>query len=160
MNFIEGLPKSHGSNAILVVVDRLSKYNHFIALNHPFSAKEVAQLFLKEIVRLHGFPKTVVSDRGQVFLSTFWRELHTLQGTELKFSSSYHPQTDGQIEVVNRCLENYLRCAVFDKLKQWKLWLHWAEYSYNTSYHSSTKMTPFRAIYVRNPPKLIKYRIR
>ncbi|CAA7397496.1 unnamed protein product [Spirodela intermedia] len=79
IDFIEDLPKSYESNAILIVVDRLSKYSHFIVLHHLFSIKEVAQLFIKEIVRLHGFPKTVVLDRGRIFSSIFWRELHTLQ---------------------------------------------------------------------------------
>ncbi|CAA6661127.1 unnamed protein product [Spirodela intermedia] len=79
IDFIEDLPKSYESNAILIVVDRLSKYNHFIVLHHLFSIKEVAQLCIKEIVRLHGFPKTVVLDRGRIFSSIFWRELHTLQ---------------------------------------------------------------------------------
>ena len=91
-----------------------------------------------------------------MFLSIFWRELFRLQGTGLKRSTSYHPQTDGQTEVVNKCLETYLRCFVGDQPRDWARWLSWAEYSYNTVIHSSTKMSPFRIMYGREPPPLIR----
>ena len=117
MDFIGGLPNSQGKNTILVVVDRLSKYAHFIALAHPYSALTIAQLFLDHIYKLHSLPKSIVSDRDPVFVSNFWRELFKLQGVKLKYSIAYHPQTDGQTEVINRCLEQYLRCMTEEKPK-------------------------------------------
>jgi hypothetical protein len=157
IDFVEGLPLSQGYSVIFVVVDRLSKYAHFITLSHPYSAAEIAQIFIANVFKLHGMPNSIVSNRDTTFTSTFWSELFRLQGTTLKFSTSYHPQTDGQTEIVNKALENYLHCFAQDSPKNWSYWLPWAEYSYNTSWHSSTKLTPFEVVYGVPPPRLLSY---
>lgn len=157
MDFVEALPKVSGKTVILVVVDRFSKYAHFIALSHPYTAVSVAQAFFRDIVRLHGIPETIVSDRDKVFRSIFWRELFRLMGTNLCFTTAYRPQSDGQTEVVNRTLEMYLRCVTGDEPRKWLTWLPWIEYCYNTSYHTSLKDTPFRMVYGREPPRLLDY---
>lgn len=144
MDFVEGFPKVAGKSVILTVVDRFSKYAHFIALGHPYTAMTVAQPFFDQIVRLHGMPQSIVSDRDPVFTSNFWQELFRLSGSELRLSSAFHPQTDGQSEVTNRIITVYLRCLAGDRPKSWLRWLPWAEYCFNTSYQSALKTTPFR----------------
>jgi len=104
------------------------------------------------VVKLHVFPKSIVSDRDCVFMSSFWTELFKLASTKLNFSLAYHPQT----EVVTQCLETYLRCMTRLHSKQWLKWLSWAEFWYNTTYHESTKMTPFKALYGRDPPPVVR----
>ncbi|KAL6316337.1 hypothetical protein AAG906_017972 [Vitis piasezkii] len=157
LDFIEGLPNSESYSVIMVVVDRLSKYAHFIPISHPYTASKIAQVFLANIFKLHGLPNSIVTDRDPTFTSTFWKELFKLQGTTLKFSSAYHPQTDGQTEIVNKMVEQYLRCFSGDKPKGWVKWLPLAEWWYNTNIHASTKLSPFESVYGYPPPKLIPY---
>lgn len=151
MDFVEGLPKSDGYDAIMVVVDRLTKYAHFVPLRHPFNAAQVARSFWDNIIRLHGVPHSIVSDRDKVFTSTMWREILNAAGTKLLYSTAYYPQTDGQTERVNQCLEMYLRCSVHDTPKPWRRWLSAAEFWYNSSHHASLNCFPFKALYGREP---------
>ncbi|GJX51156.1 hypothetical protein Tco_0278001 [Tanacetum coccineum] len=130
---------------------RLSKYAHFVSLAHPYTATHVAQAFLDDVYKLHGLPQTIVSDRERVFISLFWKTLFKLLKTELYMSTAYHPQSDGQIEVVNRCLECYLRCMTGEKPKEWAQWLSLAEYWYNTNFHTSINTTPFEVVYGQPP---------
>ena len=157
MDFVDGLPASKGKTTIYVVVDRLSKYAHFIPISHPYTAISVAHVFFDNVFKLHGMPQSVVSDRDPTFTSLFWKELFQLQEIEFKFSSAYHPQSNGQTEVVNRTLEMYLRCFTSSRPKEWVKWVPWVEYCYNTSTHSSTRKTPFEIVYGRAPPTLLSY---
>ncbi|KAD2805602.1 hypothetical protein E3N88_38979 [Mikania micrantha] len=157
MDIIGGLPKVKRKDTIFLVVDRLSKYSHFMVLGHPFSARDVAQVFVDNIYRLPGCPASIISDRDPIFLSSFWKEFLSLQGVESKLSTAYHPQTDDQTEVANRCLECYLRCMVMDRPHMWVKWVSLAEWWYNTTFHSSLGMTPFEALYGFPPPLHIPY---
>lgn len=113
--FIVGLSKVRGFDTILVVVDRLSKYGHFIAICHPYTARDIAGIFIREVVRLYGFPRTIVPDKDRIFMSSFLSELFRTSETALQFSSAYHPQTDGQTKVVNQSLERYLRYFCYEQ---------------------------------------------
>jgi hypothetical protein len=157
MDFVEGLPLSQGYNVIMVMVDRLSKYAHFMPLKHPYTAVSVAKCFLNNVMKLHGMPLSIVSDRDKIFISTFWKSMFKLHGTTLCYSSSYHPQSNGQTKVVNRTLEQHLRCFSYDQPKGWMEWLAWAEYGYNTTVHSATKVSPFEAVYGVPPPSMTSY---
>jgi len=157
MDFVEGFPKVGGKSVVLTVVDRFSKYAHFIALGHPYSATSVAQAFFDQIVRLHGLPCSIVSDRDPVFTSAFWTELFRLSGVTLRLSSAFHPQTDGQSEVTNRILGVYLRCLAGDRPRSWLRWLPWAEFCYNSSFQTALRATPFEVVYGRPPPTLASY---
>jgi hypothetical protein len=154
IDFVEGLPTSKGKNVILVVVDRLTKYAHFLPLSHPYTVQKVATLLINNIVKLHGPPTVITSDRDRIFQSKIWKEIFSALQIELNFSTAYHPQSDGQTERVNQCLEQYLRCMAFAEPKKWMNWLAAAEWWYNCSYHTAIKMSPFEALYEYPPPLL------
>jgi len=133
MDSMLGLPrttKKHDS--IFVAVDHFSKMAHFIPCNKTSDASRIARLYFSEIVKLYGIPKTIVSNRDVRFTSHFWRTLWNMVGTKLKFSTAYHPQTNGQTEVVNRNLGNLLRCLVQENLQNWDLILPTAQIAYNS----------------------------
>lgn len=147
MDFITGLPQSRGFTAIMVVVDRLSKYAHFAPLPTQFDAWRVANVFVDTVVKHHGFPKTLVLDRDSVFLNEVWENLLRLSGTKLQFTTAYHPQSDGQTEVRNRGLEQYLRAFVADRPTKWTSFLSWAELALNCFHHEGLGTSQFRALY-------------
>lgn len=154
LDFVEGLPVSHGFDCILVVVDLFSKYAHFVGLKHPFTALSVAKQYMLHVYKLHGLPTAMVSDRDKIFTSRLWQELFHLTGVELRMSSAYHPQSDGQTERVNQCLETFLRYSANAAPNKWYDYLHLAEFWYNTSWHTSLQQTPFFVLYGQSPRQL------
>jgi hypothetical protein len=148
MDFITGLPltKRH-KDMIWVIVDRFTKSAHFLPMNQKDSAEKLAEIYVKEIVSKHGVPKKIVSDRGSVFTSTFWGNLHAALGSQLDFSTAYHPQTGGQTERTNQILEDMLHACALDFGGSWDEHLPLAEFSYNNSYESSLKAAPFEVLY-------------
>ncbi|KAL7148069.1 hypothetical protein ABFS83_06G152600 [Erythranthe nasuta] len=124
---------------------------HFIPCSKTFDASKVAKVFMAEVVRLHGLPKTIVSDRDVRFMSYFWKTLWHMMGTKLKFSTAYHPQTDGQTDVVNRSLDNLLRCLVGEHMRSWHSILPIAEFAYKNSVNRSIGMSPFEVVYGHKP---------
>ncbi|WVZ76183.1 hypothetical protein U9M48_024176 [Paspalum notatum var. saurae] len=144
MDFIVSLPRTQkGYNSIWVVVDRLIKVAHFIPVNTTYSGAKLAEL----IVYLHGVPKRIISDRGSQFTSRFWEQLHDSLDTKLRFSTTYHPQTDGQTERTNQILEDMLRACAIQYGTSWDKCLPYAEFSYNNSYQASLKKSSFEALY-------------
>jgi hypothetical protein len=150
MDFITGLPmtKNH-KDMIWVIVDRLTKSAHFLAVNQKDNCEKLAEIYVNEIVSKHGVPKIIVSDQGSAFTSTFWKHLQSSLGSKLDVSTAYHPQTRGQTERINQILEDMLRTCVLDFGGAWNEHLPLAELLYNNSYQSSIKMAPFEALYGR-----------
>jgi hypothetical protein len=150
MDFVVGLPRSpRGKDAIWVVIDRLTKVAHFLPMKTTNSASDLVPLYIKEVVRLHGVPKSIVSDRDSKFVSNFWTSLHSALGTNLDLSTAFHPQTDGQSERTIQTLEDLLRSCVLSWKGSWEDHLPLAEFAYNNSYQASIKMAPFEALYGR-----------
>jgi hypothetical protein len=150
MDFVVGLPRApSGQDAIWVIVDRLTKSAHFIPYRINDSMQKMAELYIREIVRLHGVPNSIVSDRDPRFTSKFWGRLQDAMGTRLNFSTAYHPQTDGQSERTIRILEDMLRLCVLDFKGNWINFLPLVEFAYNNSFQATIGMAPYEALYGR-----------
>jgi transposase InsO family protein len=148
MDFNVGLPRTQsGNDSIWVIVDRLTKVAHFIPLKTTYFGLQLAELYMSRIVCPHGASKKIVFDRGTQFTSRFWERLHEALDTQLRFSSAYHPQTDGQTERVNQILEGMLRACAIQYGRSWEK--RYAEFSYNNSDQESLKMAPFEMLYGR-----------
>lgn len=133
----------------MCVVDRLTKSAHFLSVKTSYNAEQLARVYIREIVRLHGVPISIVSDRGAQFTSRFWRSIQEQMGTRLELSTAFHPQTDGQSERTIQGLEDMFRACVIDFGGHWDPSLPLVEFAYNNSYHSSIQMAPFEALYGR-----------
>jgi hypothetical protein len=150
MDFIVGLPRTpKGNDSIWVIVDRLTKVAHFVPVKVTFGTERLANLYVEHILRLHGAPKSIVSDRGPQFVAKFWSSFHKLMGTTLNYNTAFRSQTDGQTERVNQVLEDMLRACALTYDTDWESSLPFAEFSYNNSFQTSLRMAPFEALYRR-----------
>jgi hypothetical protein len=134
----------------MVVIDKLSKSTHFIPVKSTYKEINITEIFMKKIFRLHGIPKMVISDRDVKFTSTFWKESFAGLDTNLNFSTSYHPQTDGQTKRTNQIVKDMLQMYIRTKPNKWEECLQLVEFAYNNGYHTSAKMSPFEALYEKN----------
>lgn len=148
-DMIMKLPKSSGFNSILVVIDSLTKYRHFIPCKESMNARELADLFIQDVWGLHGMPQSTVLDRGTTFNSKFLRALYKRLGIKPSFSSAYHPQTDRQTERFNQTVEHFLWAYVSHQQMDWVKWVPLAEFAYNNTKHSATGTSPFMALYAQ-----------
>ena len=150
MDFVIGLPPSRRHHdSIWVVVDRLTKSAHFLPVHTSYTAEDYARLYIRELVRLHGVPLSIISDRGTQFNLQFWKAFQKGLGTQVLLSSAFHPQTDGQAERTIQTLEDMLRACALDFKGSWDDHLPLIEFAYNNSFHSSIGMAPFKALYGR-----------
>ena len=138
-----------GYDAVWVIVDRLTKSAHFLVVRMTFTLERFCPLYIREIVRLHGVPVSIVSDRDPRFTTHFWKSFQKAMGTRLTMSTAFHPQTDGQSERTIQVLENMLRACVLDNKGRWEEHLPLVEFTYNNSYQASIQMAPYEALYGR-----------
>ena len=150
MDFVSDFPLTQKKHDVIwVIVDRLTKSAPFLPIRLDYSMDRLADLYVNEIVILHGIPVSIVSDRDPRFTSRFWKELQSAFGTRLNFSTAFHPQTDGQSERVIKVLEDMIRGCVLDFPENLDRYIPLMEFSYNNSYQSSIGMTPYEALYGR-----------
>ena len=150
MDFVLGFPLTQQKHdSIWVIIDKLTKSTHFIPVRMDYSMDRLVELYVEEIVRLHGVLLSIVSDRDLGFTLRFWRELQSVLGTKLKFSTEFYPQTDGQSERLIQVLEDMLRGCVMEFLGSWDRYISLMEFSYNNSFQSSIGMASYEALYGR-----------
>ena len=150
MDFVVGLPSTgRNHDSVWVVVDRLTKTTHFLPVRTDYSLDKLAELYIKEIIRLHGILISIISDRDPRFTSRLWGKLQEALGTRLNFSTAFHPQTDGQSKIVIQVLEDMLRSCVIDYEGCWDRHIPLVEFVYNNSFQSSIGITPYKALYGR-----------
>lgn len=157
MDFIIGLSSFQNHTVVLVIANQLSKAVHFGMLTPHFTTAKVAGLFAKLVCSVHDMPKNIVLDYDPIFMSQFWQELFKLSGNKLRMSSSYRHQSDGQIEIVNKTLQQYLHFFAHHQPKQWGKFHNWAEWHYNTAIHDATGVAPYQVIFGKSPPNLPQY---
>jgi hypothetical protein len=154
-DFITELPPSkflgQVYDSILVIVDRLTKMAHYVPAISTWTAEDLIQVWMREVVRLHGVPELVISDRGVLMRSKTWETFCHYLASQRGLSSAYHPETDGQTERQNQTLEQYLRCFCCLEQDDWAVWLPVAEFAYNDSMHATTGISPFRAYHGADP---------
>nr|GFB92104.1 retrotransposon protein, putative, Ty3-gypsy subclass [Tanacetum cinerariifolium] len=150
MDFVTGLTRTQRRHDVIwVVVDRLTKSAHFLPICKDYSVSRLAEIFLQEIVRLHGTPSAIISDRDPSFASRFWKGLQKAWGTRLKFSTAFHPQTDGQSERTIQTLKDMLHSCALEWTGNWDDYICLVEFAYNNSWHASIKCAPFEMLYGR-----------
>ncbi|PKI38237.1 hypothetical protein CRG98_041376 [Punica granatum] len=150
MDFFTGLPRTQrGQDSIWVIVDTLTKSARFLPVRTTFGADQLAQLFIKEIMRLHGVSVSIVSDRGSYFTSKYWNSFVTAMGMKLNLTIAFHPESDGQSERIIQTLEDMLRACVIEFQGSWDDYLPLMEFAYNNSYQSSVGMASYESLYGR-----------
>ena len=159
MDFVMDLPASEGYDAVWTITDRLTKAVHFIPVRKAMDVPELAEIFIREVHRLHGVPKAIVSDRDPRFTSPFWKQLMAAFNTDLNMSSAFHPQSDGQSERTNRTMETMLRAFVSSQQRDWVKYLPLLEFAHNDSVHPAIGVTPFYLMYGHHPKTPLDYAI-
>jgi hypothetical protein len=158
IDFIIKLPrtmKQHDS--IMVVVGKLTKAARFILVKTLHKETNIADIYMREVARLHGVPKAIVSDRDPKFTSNFWKGLFKGFGENLNLGTMYYPEFDGKTERTNKIIEDMLRMYVMDRPSKWEDYIHLVEFAYNNGYHASLKMSPFEALYGRKCNTLVSW---